>query len=457
MDIGEISQALNVLLAGLCGQVDLGRVKGFIDLQKHASNLGFRICTCWKCANPEGPLQEKKNFTHEVTTKDGLARNCRTCATTPGLIKKAKEERKTQASQEIDDHKVNTHPYNVETDVMRDILVPGLQQAFKCVVMPEFRRADLGVLINGLYIQIQLKVDGPHKRDGTFKPENGRGGRSNYKHCSFYDNMFIIFIRVRIVNGVQVLCLWFTEDATNVPRYMTEHMDGFLGHQRLPQRSMEDLIQAIWKSTLTKVTLREMLMHVVDINQFKEVCKIEALRMVYDVQVPEGNQQEFDCYLNGQRVQVKGHNLKSGQAGMHHCVNGIDCQPYSSDDPIDAFVVSCIIACQQRFFLLYVWFSKDTLIKNKILKHKKCGNYESSNGSTQLRVSCGMYEKLLTGRIKKSRSQTKWLEGHSFKHVELVPHTEENPQPHQLTIEHLNKVAQKVADESAMPSNMLQT
>ena len=121
-----------------------------------------------------------------------------------------------------------------------------------------------------------------------------------------------------------------------------------------------DLIQAIGKSTLTKVTLREMMMHVTDINQFKGVCNIEALRMVYDVEVPAGNQQAFDCFLNGQRVQVKGYNLKSGKARFSHIVNGIDSRQYSSEDPIDAFVVSCIIVCQARFFLLYTFFSKDT-------------------------------------------------------------------------------------------------
>ena len=36
-----------------------------------------------------------------------------------------------------------------------------------------------------------------------------------------------------------------------------------------------------------------------------------------------------------------------------------------------------------------------------------------------------------------------WLDNYSFKHVRLYEHTDENPQVHKLTKEHLDKVAQQ--------------
>jgi hypothetical protein len=206
---------------------------------------------------------------------------------TPGLIKRAKEERRKQAAGEVDVLHCKPPNGNLEDQVMRDILVPGLQDSFTCVVMPEHRRADLGILIEDLYIQIQLKTNGPYKTNGTLKPDNCRskngGGRAIFTDCSGYENMLITFIKLRIVDGVLKVYMWFTEGDVNDA--MRENADGTLGPQRLPRRTMQDLIKAIHKSTLPKVTLRHMLMDVPGPNHFKEVCTIEALRMVYVVNV----------------------------------------------------------------------------------------------------------------------------------------------------------------------------
>lgn len=94
------------------------------------------------------------------------------------------------------------------------------------------------------------------------------------------------------------------------------------------------------------------------------------------------------------------------------------------------------------------------MIRNKIIAHEKCDKYEESQGLTTLHMHMGIYEMMLTGWVKKTRKPTEWMNDHPFEHVEIVPHTDKNPQPHQLTIEDLRKVAQGVANERAMPEEM---
>ena len=453
MDAGSICEELIILLTGLCGEINFADVKGLSELQESASDLGLKICTCWECGNPDGPVQDKKNFRMDTRRPDCLGTYCRTCTNTPGLINRARSERKRIANEEVSKIKVREPRHNIQDKIVQHYLLPALQQVFTCILMPEFRLADLGILLQGLYIQIHVKIDGPYKSNGTLKRDGSKSNHGNAKHsnCSRYVGMLVVFIKVRIVNGVQKFYMWFTEDIVNDA--MCENTDGTLGPQRLPRGTMQELIEAIHKSSLPRVTLRHIWMNVPLLNHFKEVCYIEAFRMIYTVSVPEGNQQIFDCILDEQQVQVKGHNVQSGMAALYRCVNGCKNKPYNSSDPIDAFVVACIIVCQQRFFLLHTLFKKDTLIQNKKLVHEKCDKYEESNGSRCLHVHLGIYEKMLTGKVK-AAAHAEWLKDYPFKHIELVPHTDENPQPHQLTFEDLRKVAQGVANERAMPNEM---
>ena len=154
---------------------------------------------------------------------------------------------------------------------------------------------------------------------------------------------------------------------------------------------------------------------------------------------------------------MKTHNVKSGQAHLEHNKNGVRNQPYSSKDPIDAFVfvsiIKCIIEDEIAFFMMYCEIGMDVMIQNKMVEHEDAT--QNSSGKKALRLHPGIYEPMLVGCTKKTRKKTAWLDAYPFKHVRLYEHTDQNPQVHKLTKENLEKVAQEVADSAAIPECML--
>ena len=128
-------------------------------------------------------------------------------------------------------------------------------------------------------------------------------------------------------------------------------------------------------------------------------------------------------------------------------------------DPIDAFVFESIFKCEIEdeiaFFMLYCEIGMDVMIQNKMVVHEDEDPSKNSSGKKALHLRPGRYEQMLIGRTQERMKKTVWLDAYPFKHVRLYEHTDQNPQVHMLTKEHLEKVAQEVADSKQVPECML--
>jgi len=441
-------------------RVDLGRVAAFHKLRMEALKLGMWICSNLPCANPVKDIEEFHK---------GLPSKCKACVNQYERDRKsgrttesnmAKKKKKAEVRAVINAKQVQRPSFETEDEVMRNFLVPVLSQHFEIEVMPEHRGSDMVAKCpNGKYIQIQLKTDGAFHKDGTPKPDNSTqnndGGNAHFIGTSGYRYMLGTFVKSRHVGEIK-RCIWVEHGSKITTNDLNEHPDGTLGPQKIPQVDVQGLIDRIhefMKQEENHVSFDDAWFDVSD-KHFKEVAIIQALKTAYNnVDVPRQNQQAFDCFFDERRIQVKTHDVKSGQASLCHIKNGCVKQPYSSDDPIDAFFFASIIACQVNneiwYFLLYCEIGMDIMIKNKAVS-------DEDDGITTLHLHTGVYERMLTGTTKKNYKKTAWLDAYPFKHVRLYEHTEQNPQVHKLTKEMLEKVAQEVADPKSMPACMLE-
>ena len=383
--------------------------------------------------------------------------------------KKAKERRKEEARQVVQQRQVRRSTSETETEVIQNYLVPVLKQEYEIEVSPEHRVSDPSARLLGMmnYIQIQLKTDGAFHEDGRPKPDNRSQKKGERGVATFYDAlgyllMLMIFIKTRLVDGKLKRYIWVAKGSDIKRGTLNENADGTLGPSKiLPsnEQGMIDAIRSMIENEMYHVSLHDIWMNVCNKDHFKEVCNIQAFKTVRNVTVPQQNQQAFDCFFDERRIQVKTHNVKRGKASLLHNKNGIRGQPYSSKDPIDAFVVMAIINCEIEdevaFFMLYCEIGMDAMIQNKMVEHEDEDSAKNSSGKKALRLHPGKYEEMLIGCTKKTKKETAWLDVYPFEHVRLYEHTDQNPQVHKLTKENLEKVAQEVADSAAIPECML--
>jgi len=451
--------------------VNLGQMPEFMKLRKEASIFGLGVCSCLVCKHP---VKDAREFDKSIRNeKRGLKSSCKECEKN-GHTKKSqmqKQKHQEQNRANVDSIEACRSGGEIEDEVMHTFLVPALSM-FVTEVMPEFRLCDLLVKYEIMqnYIQIQLKTDGILHRNGKLKPDNSThkkddAGRAMYYHVSRYNGMLVIFVKTREVDGVLIRYIWVANGSEITKETIHENADGTLGPQKIPQVTVEGMITAIHDTIQEEqyhVSFEDTWMNVPNKDHFKEVCCIQALQTVYNVVVPRQNQQIFDCLFDKRRVQVKLHSVKAENARLCKRKNGSKRrQPYDSTDPIDVFCFVCIIKClvkiedttKEWYFMLYCEIGMDELIKNKMVRHKS-DNHEESVGKICLCTYAGIYEKMLLGKTKKPNKETEWLKKYPIKHVRLHEHTDENPQVHKLTKEHLQTVAQAVKDTQAMPSCM---
>jgi len=449
--------------ANMDTSLQLGIIPEFKNIRIEALKFGMWICSNMVCLNPVKDLAEF------VLSGSQLPSQCKECRNQKqndqrngrtSESKRAKKKRKAEVSAKVNAREVKRPTHETEDEVMKNFLVPVLSQEFEVEVMPEARRSDMVAKCpNGKYIQIQLKTDGAYHKDGTPKPDNstrkkGERGTAIFHHTSKYE-MPVIPIKSRLVGEIMKRCIWFEHGSKITTSALNEHPDGTLGPSKIPQVDVPGLIDRIremMKQEENHVSFIDAWLDVRKSTHFKEVANIQALQTAYNVNVPRQNQQAFDCFFDKRRIQVKTYNVKSGKASLNHSKNGILGQPYSSDDPIDAFCFPCIIACEVNnetwYFLLYCEIGMDVMIKNKAVS-------DIEEGITVLYLHPGVYEQMLSGRRKKTTKKTAWLDAYLFKHVRLYEHTEQNPQVHKLTKEKLEMVAQDVSDPNSIPACML--
>jgi len=461
--IHQLTEQVLYLRNNMREQVDLGKMPGFKEIKEEAQMFGLSVCSCLVCTDPV------KDATLFTTRAGGLCGLCNACLKPENQLahKKATERRKEEARQVVQQRQVRTSTSETETEVMQNYLVPVLKKEYDIEVSPEFRVSDLSARLLGMinYIQIQLKTDGAFDKDGRPKPDNrshkkGDVGRATFYHTLGYLLMLMIFIKTRLVDGKLKRYIWVAKGCDIKNDVLGENADGTLGPSKIHpsnEQEMIDAIQSMLQNEMYHVSLHDIWMNVSDIKHFKEVANIQALKTVRNVTVPQQNQQAFDCFFDERQIQVKTHNVKSGQASLSHNKNGTKNQPYSSTDPIDAFVFVAIIKCEIEeeiaFFMLYCEIGMDVMIQNKMVVHEDAT--KNSSGKTKLCLHPGIYEPMLIGRTQERQEKTAWLDDYPFEHVRLYEHTDQNPQVHKLTKENLNRVAQEVAHSKQVPECML--
>jgi len=463
--VSELTEKILYLRNNMGTIVDLGYMPEFKEIKQEAQMFGLSVCSCLVCTDP---VKDARLFS--TAGSRGLETRCNVCLKQENRLaqKKAKERRKEEARKTVNERQVQSSTSETETEVMQNYLVPVLKKEYEIEVSPEFRVSDLSARSRGMinYIQIQLKTDGAFHEDGRPKLDNrshkeGDVGRAFFHHALGYLLMLMVFIKTRLVDGELKRYIWVAKGSDIKHDTLTENADGTLGPSKIPpsnEQGMIDAIRSMLQNEMYHVSLHDIWMNVPAIKQFKEVANIQALKTVRNVTVPQQNQQAFDCFFDERRIQVKTHNVKSGQAHIRHKKNGIDGQPYSSTDPIDAFVIMSIIKCEIEdeiaFFMLYCEIGMDVMIQNKMVVHEDEDSAKNSSGKKALHLHPGIYEEMLVGCTKERTKETAWLDDYPFEHVRLYEHTDQNPQVHRLTKENLEKVAQEVADSKAMPACM---
>jgi hypothetical protein len=195
----------------------------------------------------------------------------------------------------------------------------------------------------------------------------------------------------------------------------------------------------------------------------KEATLYLALRFAgHDLHIPAGNQRVYDCVQTmpdgtDRKIQLKTYNLKSGQANMHHCVNGVIGMPYSEEDDIDDVIIAAIVKPHNEsegdtYRLLYARFDKDALIKNGVFRHKGYRGLAASQGKHCLCMPKeGIYHKWLhhTKGSAHTDKDNKWLLASRYgwhKPVEI------DPVKAKIPLEWLEDAAQEAGNPKAFPS-----
>jgi hypothetical protein len=125
-------------------------------------------------------------------------------------------------------------------------------------------------------------------------------------------------------------------------------------------------------------------------------------------------------------AQAKTLDIKTGRVNAHHCVNGVDHQPYSESDPLDALVELAIVESGGAYYLLYAFQPRHALLYNGVFAHEGYRGKPRSPGKTSIHPPIGIFERWLTGETKKMSftKNTEWLLKPSYNWrvpVEITP------------------------------------
>jgi len=450
---------------------NLGRVPEFITLQVNLAEHEYKACSSLICRCPVKPI--KTGFS-KSSNADGYQSFCKACDNNPAVAAASKQQKRR--ATEVTDATVTTAPFmHTETEAINNCLAPLHEAAgMTHLINYEFRKADTmarresWMAPPNFYLPEQVKSDGFYRSDGvTHKPNNSSqytdgGGVAKFNQCKGYEGMAMIFVKSRFVDATSdeiVRTIWVVDGALVTNKQLHENIDGTLGPQRfepLPTGSAAEFgaaIDALVAEVKTPLVPLETLLRQVEAkDQRKEMILMLACKAVSTVEFEPGNQTTVDCLLNGEKTQVKTHNLESGMASTFHSVNGVKNQPYSEQDDLAQLLIGCVVKSgENKFYLMYALLSRHSLLLNNVFKHSGYRGRPPSSGTVNVHLIGGIYAEWLTEHTNKTDKNTKWLNRPENKWRAPVELTPGDP-VHGLSLEELEEVAQPAKKPTAFPS-----
>jgi predicted adenine nucleotide alpha hydrolase (AANH) superfamily ATPase len=445
----------------------------FKALQSMLSKHGYKACSSLVCQSPV--KQMESGFCKHRGMADGHNTKCNMCDHDPDVAAAAKQQKRR--AREVTDATVGKmSQIDTETEAINNCLAPLHEAAgMKHLINYEFRKADTmarresWMAPPNLYLPEQVKSEGVYRCDGvTRKPNNSSrtmdgGGRAVFSDCMGYESMVMIFVKSRFVDATSdeiVRKIWVVDGALMTKDTLHENIDGTLGPQRFVPLStcsaaefgvsIDALVTELKKPL---VPLETLLRDVEAPLQRKEMLLMLACKAVFTVEFKPGNQTSVDCLLNGNKTQVKSHNLKAGVAHTSHFVNGVKEQPYSEHEDIAQLLIGCVVKSGDKFYLMYALLSRHTLMLNNVFKHSGYRGRPPSSGTTNVHLIGGIYADWLTKHKNKINKNTAWLQAPKNQWrtpVELIP----GDPAHGLSLEELEEVAQKAHNPTAFPGKV---
>jgi len=432
----------------------LGYNTEFKKLQAELKELDLKACSSWACLHP---IQSTTQFVKDRS-------NCKLCHHGEGERARvaAGKRAKMAVSNAVAEEDDKFSRVDIE-NVASDWLI--LEMATRGIELPmngEFRTADNGARLVGStedsWLQVQLKANGPFKKDGKTPIPNDRSedGIAKFSQCTGYAGMLMIFAKTRIADadGKRVYTVWACDGADMTKEKPSEHTDGTFGPDRIAPITLDQLAERIRTSTLPRVTWEHMFLDVTNPDHRKEIVLMLATRAIgATVVFPVGNQTSVDCHVNGVAEQAKTFNIASGQARAGHRVNGHENRAYTANDGIERLREGMIVKSGDKYYLLYAHQPLHELLVHGIFAHDGYRGRPPSAGQCTISIPFGIFGLWLKGekRGKEVQKQCKWLE----KNKALGFHRpiEIKPGDYGIPIDWLNAAAQDAADPSAFPSD----
>jgi len=434
---------------------NLGYNTAFKKLQAELTELDLKACSAWPCMHP---IQSTTQFYKDHS-------NCKLCHCGEGqrarvaAVKRAKMA-VANAVEAEDDKKSSSDVENVASDWLIS------EMATRGIELPkngEFRTADNGARLVGStedsWLQVQLKANGPFKKDGKTPIPNDRSedGIAKFSQCTGYAGILMIFAKTRIADadGKRDYTVWACNGAGMTKEQPSEHIDGTLGPYRIAPTTLDALAERIRTSTLPRVTWEHMFLDVTNPDHRKEIVVMLATRAIgATVVFPVGNQTSVDCHVDGVAEQFKTFNIASGMAGAGHSVKGRQHRAYTANDGIERLREGMIVKSADKYYLLYAHQPLHELLRNGMFAHDGYRGRPPSGGKSSISVPLGIFQLWLKGekRVKEVDERCKWLEKN--KALGFRRPIEIKPGDYGIPIDWLNAAAQDAADPSAFPSDI---
>ena len=432
---------------------NLGRAPEFKKLNSELTELDLKACSSWPCLHPiQSTTQFHQNRTNCKLCEHGEGERARLAA-----VKRAKMAVANAVAAE-DDKFV---PFKVE-NVASDWLIP--EMATRGIELPkngEFRTADNGARLVGStedsWLQVQLKANGPFKKDGTPMPnDRSQDGCAHFAQCTGYAGMLMIFVKTRIADadGKRVYTVWACDGSDMTNDHPGEHTNGTLGSDSIAPIALDALAERIRTSTLPRVTWEHMFLDVTLPEQRKEIVLMLATRASgVTVVFPVGNQTAVDCHVDGVAEQAKTFNIDAGVASAGHRVNGHSGIAYTANDGIERLREGVIVKSGDKYYLLYAHQPLHELLVHGIFAHDGYRGRPPSTGKSGIHIPLGIFQTWLKGPDSKQKvdKRCEWLDKN--KALGFRRPIELNPGDYGIPIDWLKAAAQEAADPSAFPSD----
>ena len=449
-------------------RITLGKAPAFKTLNEELKELDLKACTSWVCPDP---IQSTARFPKHAASLDGLHSHCKLCNTEEGARARidAGKRAKMAVANAIaaeDDKQSTSDIENVASDLL---ILEMAAREIELSKTEEFRTADGGARLVGsmvdLWLQVQLKTNGPFKKDGTPFPNDSShdGGVAIFHGCKKkgYKDILMIFIKTRIdADGKRVYKVWACKGADITTDDPTENVNGTLGPKRIEPLALntidalDALAERIKTSTLPRVTWEHMFLDVTAQDHRKEIVLMLATRATgADVVFLFGNQTSVDCHVDVVPNQVKTYTIATGKANAGHIVKGHPARAYTANDGIECLREAAIVKSGDKYYLLYAVQPLHELLVHGIFAHDGYRGLSPSPGQSSISIPLGIFGEWLKGKecVKEVNEPSKWLEKTAFGFRRPI---EIKPGEYGIPIEWLKEAAQEAADPSEFPSEV---